>query len=128
MESVLARYNLTAKDCNVKISEHHLQDISRKFCEKWRSLPIHLGLNPIVTKDIDRSQLEESEKRHSFFSKWEEEKGSEATYKKLTFSLLLINCRKDAECVCKLLVKSRANPSPPSSSSSGSEAKSRAGK
>ena len=47
--------------------------------------------------------MDEDEKRATFFAKWKEAKGSDATYKALISALLEIGCAEDAECVCKLL-------------------------
>ena len=89
----------------MEIIKCHLQEISSTLCEDWRSLPAHLEVEGIVVKDIDRKPIEECEKRHCFLSKWQGEKGSDATYKKLIASLLAIKCRGDAEKVCKLVQK-----------------------
>ncbi len=98
-------YSLSDEDCSVEISKCHLQKISSSLCKDWRSLPAHLEMESIVASDIEREQVEECEKRHSFLSKWKSEKGSGATYKKLMAALLEIKCRGDAEKVCVMVQK-----------------------
>ena len=105
MDSLLQKYNLEDKDCRVEITDCHLQEISSNLCEDWRSLPAYLEMEVIVVSDIDRKQVDESEKRHDFLLKWKNVKGSEATYKKLVAALLARKCRGDAEKVCRLLQK-----------------------
>ena len=109
MDSLLNLYGLKDEDCNLEITKCHLQEISSSLLEDWRSLPAHLEMEEIVVRDIDRKPVDESEKRHSFLSKWKSEKGSGATYKKLMASLLAIKCRGDAEKVCKLVQKLEAH-------------------
>ena len=101
--SMLKRYSLTEESCDVQISDKHLGDISRSNCRKWRELPSRLEMDAIVVGDIGRKPVDEDEKRATFFAKWKEAKGSDATYKALISALLEIGCTEDAECVCKLL-------------------------
>ncbi len=110
MDLLLKTYSLSDDDCSVEITKCHLQEISSSLCEDWRSLPAHLEMESIVASDIERKQVEECEKRHSFLSKWKCEKGSAATYKKLMAALLAIKCKGDAEKVCVMVQKlSQAN-------------------
>ena len=95
---------LTEEEVSKKITDEHIEVISRSLCSQWKSLPAHLGLATIVVDDIDKSNvMDEREKRDKFLRTWKKEKGSEATYKKLIDGLLTIKCREDAEAVCKLL-------------------------
>ena len=64
-----------------------------------------------VVPDIDQGPGGEDEKRRNFFFKWRDTKGSGATYKTLISALLEIDCREDAENVCKLCIQS-SEPSP----------------
>ncbi len=96
-------YGLAEEDCNQQISDKHLKDISQSCCQQWRSLPSHLGLPDLMVKDIERTVADEEERRHTFFQKWKQRKGFDATYMRLIEALLRINCREDAEKVCKLL-------------------------
>lgn len=114
---LLEKMKLTEDCCNSPVSTQHLEDISSSHCGQWRKLPSRLGLNTIVVDDICRKPVDEEEKRTSFFKKWHEMKGSDATYKALIRALLGIGCVSDAESVCKMLhppklVKSEC-PSPP---------------
>lgn len=99
------QFQLTVEDCDKQVSDSHLEEISRSCCVKWRSLPSHLELPKVVSADIDREHIGEEEKRNSFFSTWKLMKGSYATYRKLIYALLKIECRDDAGKVCKLLKK-----------------------
>lgn len=80
--------------------------ISRSCCKDWERLPPYLEMKKIVVNDINREGGSEEGKRRKFFTEWIEEKGREATYKKLIGALLQIGCRNDAEKICKLLQSS----------------------
>lgn len=106
VSSMMKQHQLKEEDCNKKVSDKHLDAISRSHCRKWRSLPAHLEMATIVVDDIDRELGKEEERRHTFFSKWKHVKGSAATYQRLIAALLEIQCGEDAEGVCKLLQNS----------------------
>lgn len=97
-------YGLTDEDCDKKVSDRHLEKISRSLCKEWKRLYPYLGMTRIEVDDIVCKQDEESVKRHAFFLKWKE-KGSKATYKALLGALLEINSREDSEGICKLLLE-----------------------
>ena len=125
--SVTERYELSEADLNQQVSDIHIEEIPDFLCEKWRSLPPYLEMEAMVAKDINRdhSGCDEREKRSSFFNKWKEMKGQEATYKKLIHALIKRNDIQSAESVCKLIARSRlagpqhsdtlANPAPKAS-------------
>ena len=104
VSSLLKQYQLKEEDVSKQVTDLHIDKISRSHCKKWKSLPAYLEMEGIVASDIDMMPIEEEEKRNNFFSKWKEEKGSEATYKALIGSLLEIRCREDAESICRLLI------------------------
>lgn len=104
----MKQYELSDGDCNQQVTDDHLELISRSSCKQWKSLPSHLGMDTIAADDIDKGQKEEREKRHDFFLKWKETKGSQATYKQLITALLKIKCTQDAEGVCEVLKESVA--------------------
>ena len=130
---LLKRYELTEEDLNKPVSDSHVEQISRSSCKHWKSLPGYLGLKPITAEDSDQKHFDPAEKRHDFFLKWKEIKGSGATYKQLIIALLKIDCREDAEAVCAVLKgsvqphpsavgassDSNVTPVPPSSSTAG---------
>jgi transcriptional regulator of NAD metabolism len=97
--------------CNSEVSDLHLGDISRSYCYRWRDLRALLHMERIVARSIDRMCIHEDEKRAAFFDKWKEVKGSGATYKVLISALLGIDCRADAEGVCRLLQTSSCSKS-----------------
>jgi hypothetical protein len=113
MRSVTEYFRLSETDCNLQVTDVHVEKISSSYCEKWRSLPPYLKMEAIVAKDIDREHpgSDESEKRGSFFKKWKETRGLEATYRSLINALLETKCRGDAEGVCELLKKHTSMPS-----------------
>ena len=120
MESELLReYKLTEEDSEQCISDPHLEEISRTSSMKWRLLPSHLELSDAekTVGDIERDSQKEDERRNNFFFTWKRKKGTRATYRKLVHALLKIDCRGDAEKVCKLLMESvstrQKNSSPP---------------
>ena len=106
--NLVKKYSLTERDYERQISGSDVVTISQSCCEDWRELPSKIELDDIVAKDIDRKQISEEEKRHCFFWKWIEIKGSAATYKLLIEGLLKINRVGDAEEVCKLLKLQKA--------------------
>ena len=103
MNSLLKQYKIKEEDVNREVTNIHIDKISRSHCEKWKSLPAYLEMEGIVASDIEKKPIEEEEKRNNFFSKWKEEKGSEATYKALIGALLEMKCKKDAESVCEMI-------------------------
>ena len=104
--SLIEQYELTEQDCTRQIEDVDLDRISDSHCMHWRKLPTHLGMEKIVTNDIDKSQGSEEVKRSDFFSRWKDIRGSDATYKQLVIALLEVNCRQDAEDVLKILKES----------------------
>ena len=113
VNDLMVRYALTEEDCKMQISDFHQSKISQSHCSKWRLLPCHLGMEKIVVKDVDRVYAGEEETRFEFFSRWKETRGSDATYLSLISALLAIDCREDAESVCKLLGSSLSRPPQP---------------
>ena len=108
VDFLVANYTLTEECCSRQISEVHIDDISRCICRKWRSLVPQLKLKGIVISDIEHETGVEEERRSKFLSLWKKQKGSEATYRWLIHALLEIDCRSDAEYVCKLLKTSES--------------------
>ena len=101
---LLNHFHLREEDCNQKISDEHLRDISSaSYCSKWKELPSCLALETHYVDDIERDYPKEEEKRYRFLLGWRERKGFEATYKALIEALLKIKHRNDAEGVCELL-------------------------
>lgn len=118
LAELMKQYGLTGKDCNKPVSDSHLECISRSSCKHWKSLPAHLGLETITAEDSDRKYADPGSKRYDFFQKWQQMKGSGATYKQLVLALLIINCRQDAEAVCNVLKSSVPQLNSPNSASS----------
>ena len=100
---LMERYSLSDDACSKQITDTHLEELSRTHCRHWRRLPSHLEMDSIVEHDVDSSSTDEGKRRHNFFMKWKERKGSDATYKALITALLKVDCRADAEYICKLL-------------------------
>ncbi len=102
--STLDRYQLTEEDVVKQVSDLHLQDIVRSKAIEWECLPVRLGMeNPTtVVKDIKDEVQDSPKRRAEFFSRWQKEKGTGASYKSLVNALLRINCKLDAEYVCQL--------------------------
>lgn len=103
LDLLLKKYNLKIEDVCKKISGEHLDRISHSYCSKWRRLLPYFNMEKIVEDDIDQLSVNGEEKRSKFFKKWEEVKGSSATYEKLVSALLKMECRNDAEKVCELI-------------------------
>ena len=100
---MIRSFGLSEEDAIKRVSDIHMQEISRSYCSQWRMLYSHLEVEKIVVLDVDRMNVSEQEKRHTFFAEWRERKGSDSTYIRLLYALLKIGCREDAEGVCKLL-------------------------
>ena len=94
---------LSEEQVNQRVSDSHMEEMSRCFCSRWRRLYPHLGLERIDVTDIDVKNTSEEEKRQAFFAKWREKMGYDATYQKLLCALLKIDSREDAEGVCNVL-------------------------
>ena len=105
VRDLMGHYDLSEDSYSQQLSDFHVNKI---HCSKWRQLPCHLGMDEIVAEDIDRDCRSEEERRFKFFSRWKEMRGSDATYGSLISALLAIECRKDAESVCKLLQTSQS--------------------
>ena len=114
LSTLMEKYGLTDEDCNKQVSDKHLEEFSRAHCRRWRQLPPHLDMDSIVEYDIDRKSGDEGSKRYDFFKEWKERKGPEATYRMLATALLTVGCRRDAECLCKLLQDTVSKTSPSS--------------
>jgi len=121
MEERLRSHGLTSKDCNVQVSEIHLDKIARSGCAKWRSLPPYLDLPSIVVSNIERQTSDEEERRKLFFSDWKQKKASSATYGRLIEALVEIDCVQDAEMVCTLLKKNQGRPAGQGTARGGQE-------
>lgn len=105
--SVIEHYKLTEEDSNQPITDCHLEEISRSYCSRWKSLAPYLQSKSITVEDIDRDHRREEDKRYAFFFGWKRKKGSDATYKTLITALLKIDCKDDAEGMCKLLASTQ---------------------
>ena len=103
LDSLLKQYKLKKEDVGKKISDIHLDKISHSCCSQWKRLPPYLDMERIVKDDVNRLSVSEDEKRSSFFLKWVDEKGSDATYEEIISALLKMGCKNDAEKVCKLI-------------------------
>ena len=101
-DSLMHQYGISSM-CGKKVTEQHVLDISQKTCKKWKDLRVFLKMSENSVSDIEREAGGESDKRKSFFDRWKQEKGSDATYKALLDALLKIECREDAEYICELL-------------------------
>ncbi len=105
LSSLLGRHGLSEECCDSKVSDVHLEKISRFLSQSIQCLAPYLGIKQRIVSDIDNlSHKGEKEKRHTFLIKWREVKGSEATYRNLIQALLTIESVEDAEKVCKLLL------------------------
>lgn len=107
-QSLLKDHKLKEKDCEAIVSDLHLDKISQTCCTagRWKTLATHLDILRSVVEDINKKESDDEEKRNSFFYKWKQMKGSEATYKRLVTALLKIDHRLDAESVLTMLKES----------------------
>ena len=103
--SLLNRFNLDEGECNREVTKGHLEELCKTNFAQWRLLPPPLALDveSISVDDIERSAVEEYDRKLSFFYQWKHMKGTAATYRKLILSLLATKCEEDASNVCKIL-------------------------
>lgn len=107
LHPLMEYYKLTEEEFDKQVTDSHLEEISGFCCGQWKLLPSYLEMEMLVAKDSGREHKEEQEKRKDFLLAWKQKKGFHATYRKLVHALLKINCRDDADEVCKLLKKSQ---------------------
>ncbi len=105
---LLQRFQLSEDDVLQRVSDIHIQEISCAKHIQWWLLPAVLIMeNPnTIVKDIERERKSEKEMRIAFFSEWQRQKGSDASYKALISALLCIGSKEHAEYVCELLKRS----------------------
>ena len=99
-------YGLNDEVCKEQVSDKHIAEICSSLCGQWRKLPPYLDLTETAVSDLEREFKTEEERRVGLLKKWKGRKGFEASYTSLIGALLEIDCRSDAEGVCKLLKKS----------------------
>lgn len=109
MDSLLKKYEIKTEECEQKICERHLQQISSGCCKNWKRLHPHLKIDKVIVSDIDSKSVDGEEKRLDFFQRWVMQEGSDATYSKLIEALLATKNREDAEYVCMLLINEKRN-------------------
>ncbi len=113
LKSLLVLHGLSEECCGSKVSDVHLEKISRFLSQSIQCLAPYLGIKQRIVSDIDKlSHKGEKEKRRTFLIKWREVKGPEATYRNLIQALLTIESVEDAEEVCKLLLDLPPLPNP----------------
>ena len=105
--SLLTSYNLKEEHYNKEISRDHIIEFIKYYGHTWRKehLYKHLVSNSkTIISDIENERkYSEEDKRHQFFLKWQEARGSEATYEALVNALLKAKCEKGAKYLCKVL-------------------------
>ena len=103
LSSLMRKYKLNNDDCNKQVTGIHLEKISRSYSKRWMHLIPYLDMDTIVGSDLQYCPSSEDCKRLLFFQEWKSQKGTEATYEAIIRALLEIDCRNDAEEICKLL-------------------------
>ncbi len=58
----MKQFGLSEEHYNQKVSDTHVDMISRSYCDKWRSLYSHFELEKIVVSDAERKPGEEVDK------------------------------------------------------------------
>ena len=115
IQVLMVYYEFTEEDCRREVSNADIVKIARSLHGKWKTqLPPLLDMDPIVVTDIVGAPgyIPEEDRRLAFFKEWKQQKGFDTTYKTLISALLQINCRQDAESVCKIL-KETTSAAPP---------------
>ena len=105
--SLLTSYNLKEEHYNKEITRDHNIAFIKYYGRTWRNkyLYKHLVSNSkTIISDIENKQgHSEQDKRERFFLKWQEVRGSEATYAALVNALLKAKYEKGANYLCKVL-------------------------
>ena len=109
-EKLLKQFRFCEEEYNKKVTDRHLLDISRSYFEKWRSLYPYLDMTKTDVTNAEKDGNGEENERQKFLERWQEKKGCDATYIKLINALLEVECRSDAEGVCKLLQQDETSP------------------
>ena len=107
MKRVLKLYDLEEADIGEAISLEHIEAISCSCNSKWKPLLTKLGLSAIDFDDAESSRITDQGKRSKNLQTWKQKNGSDATYKHLIIAQLEMECRYDAEEVCKILKQQR---------------------
>ena len=108
---LIKKFGLTERDCNDPVTDIHLDIIARSCSASWTSLVTQLEVKDIVVNNNGNTQDDPEEERKKFYRKWKISKGADATYSQLINAMLKIDCKLDAEEVCKLLQESiQAHP------------------
>ena len=63
MRSLLERFKLKEEDLQKKITEKHIDVISRTCCREWKSLRSHMEMEELVEHDIEKGPGTEQSKR-----------------------------------------------------------------
>ena len=103
---MITHFQLTEEDCKREISDTDIVKIARSLHGKWKTqLPPILGLESTVVTDIVGAPeyITEEDRRIAFFKEWKQQNGFDTTYEILISALLEVECRQDAESVCKIL-------------------------
>lgn len=125
LDSLLLKYELAAKDCDVEISNKHLDKISSSCNLPYERLSPYLEMEQVCAQDIKQDENSGLERRLAWLKKWKKIKGSAATYRALILALLEIEYKDDAEKICIWLKTSNSAtpasklPSVPNETSSG---------
>lgn len=108
ISEIVQHYGLGEEELLQEVTSQHLGDLCRDRPIQWQQLSdILLENSKTAVNDIERTGKSEPEKRRDFFKLWQSQKGSSANYEALIRALLRIQCRGDAEYVCKQLLQLR---------------------
>ena len=102
LSDLLEHYHLKEDDVNKELEIQDIEAISYSCKSKWKYLLIRLGLKEMDFADAENLKTDQ-EKRSQNLTNWKQKKGSDATFKRLIIAQLEIECRDDAENVCKIL-------------------------
>lgn len=109
--SLLTKFELSEKDCGIKVSKKDLDRVANNCEFPYERLAPYLDVKQV--SDIEREGKSEPGRRTALLERWNQMKGSDATYRALITALLDIEHRNDAEKICKWLRTSKsATPCP----------------
>ncbi len=80
---LLERYKIKDEHCDAKITDVHLEKISRILVCEMQSLAPYIEIEYNLVADTEKKNVSWSTKKHNFLLKWRETRGRQATYRNL---------------------------------------------
>ena len=99
-QRLVTLYHLTQKELSQTVSSKHILQIQRTI--SWWAVG-RILLDRVVLNDITKDAFDEEQRRDMMLNKWQEKRGSGATYEKLIDAMIEVEKTSEAEGVCQLI-------------------------